>query len=77
VLWKRERNVRELTGCEAKKRGAKSSLLHLAGEPLAAPAVRGSPHNGKPAAHPAGALIESQKSDYLWVCQKRAIDRLA
>src|SRR2546425_1105092 len=35
-------------GCEAKKRGAKSSLLHLAGGPLAAPAVGCPPHNEKP-----------------------------
>jgi hypothetical protein len=59
VLWERGWNLRELTGCEAKKQGAKSSLLHLAGEPLAALAVGGPPHNGKPAARPAGALIES------------------
>jgi hypothetical protein len=26
VLWERGRNLRELTGCEAKKRGAKSSV---------------------------------------------------
>ena len=59
MRWERERNVRELTGCAAKKRGARSSLLHLAGGPLASPAVLCPPHNGKPAALPAGAILDS------------------
>ncbi len=59
VLWERGWNLRELTGCEAKKRGARSSILYLAGEPLASPAVGGPPYNGKPLARPAGALLES------------------
>jgi hypothetical protein len=34
IALERERNVRELTGCEAKQRSARSSILHIDGGPF-------------------------------------------
>jgi hypothetical protein len=59
VLWERERDLCELTGCEAKQGRGKSSIPHLAGGLLASLAVVCPPQNWKPASHPAGTMIES------------------
>ena len=58
-VWERERDLRELTGCEAKQRGGKSSIPHLDGGLLPSPAVVCPPQNWKPASYPAGTMIES------------------
>jgi hypothetical protein len=34
IALERERNLRELTGCEAKQRSARSSILHIDGGPF-------------------------------------------
>jgi hypothetical protein len=75
IALERERNVRELTGCEAKQRSARSSILHIDGGTFVSPAVVYPPQNRKPTSCPTGGMSASWKSDCLWAFEKRAIDR--
>jgi len=78
VLWEREQNVRELTGCEAKKRGCQSlAPSHRWGAARLSISARPASQRENPYHVRQAPWSKARKSDGLWAFQKRAISRLA
>ena len=69
--------MRELTGCAAKKRGTRSSLLPLAGGRSQLQQWDARLTTGNPQHVQQVHCSKARKSDCLWACQKRTMDRLA